>query len=385
MLRWPILFLCLGLAGCAAFAPATPVPPRLFADERFAPPSQPLQRPQEVFALDDAMRTYLDERIRPLLHRKGRQRGLVEALYTRGQLRLDYDTAVTRNAREAFDAKSGNCLSLVIMTAAFAKELELPVRYQTVFVDEAWSRSAGIHFLSGHVNLSLGPRFDDVRRGGEQSRELTIDFLPPAETAGHRTAELSEETIVAMYLNNRSAEALAQDRLDDAYWWARQAITYQPRYLNALNTLAVVYLRHGDLAMARQVLEHALEREPDNPTLLSNLVQVHERDGRTALARSVAARLAAIEPVPPFHYFDLGIAAMKTGDYAAARALFAKEIARKADYHEFHFWLALAHANLGELPAARKQLALAIETSTQGKDRELYGAKLDRLRPRQVY
>ena len=51
---------------------------------------------------------------------------------------------MTRNAAEAFDARSGNCLSLVIMTAAFAKELGLPVRYQNVFVDEAWSRSGDL-------------------------------------------------------------------------------------------------------------------------------------------------------------------------------------------------------------------------------------------------
>ena len=121
--------------------------------------------------------------------------------------------------------------------------------------------------------------------------------------------------------------------------------------------------------------------QPDNPRALSNLAQLLTLTGRTDEARRVSARLAAIEPYPPFHFFDLGVAAMRAGDYRRAQALFAREIDRKADYHEFHFWLAAAHAGMGELPQAREQLNLAIQASTTRQDRELYAAKLDRIRP----
>jgi transglutaminase-like putative cysteine protease len=55
----------------------------------------------------------------------------VQALYQPDQIRLEYDAAVTRNAAQAFEARTGNCLSLVIMTAALARELGLTVRYQS--------------------------------------------------------------------------------------------------------------------------------------------------------------------------------------------------------------------------------------------------------------
>jgi hypothetical protein len=45
---------------------------------------------------------------------------------------------------------------------------------------------------------------------------LTIDFLPPEDMRGYRTHPLDEAEIVGMYMNNRAAEALVQDRLDDA-------------------------------------------------------------------------------------------------------------------------------------------------------------------------
>jgi len=372
-----LLLLCALLAGCV-----TAPPPRaddLFADDRFGAPSEPI-RVDDVFALDAAMRQALERDIVPLVRRRGPQHALIDALYDRGQLRLEYDAAITRNAAQAYAARAGNCLSLVIMTAAFARELGLRVRYQTVYNEESWSRAGGIQFSSGHVNLSLGARLDDSVLGGDRYQPLTIDFLPAADLRGQRVGEISEATIVAMYLNNRSAEALARGNASDAYWWIRAAIVHQPQHLNAYNTLGVVYLRGGDLDLARRAFEAVLAREPDNTTALSNLERVHTRAGRDDEARRLRARLATIEPHPPFHYFDQGVAAMQAGDFQRAKALFEKEIARKADYHEFHFWLGLAHAYLGELPQARREIALAIESSTQTEHRDIYAAKLDRLR-----
>ena len=369
---------CLALAGCAA-----PMqPPRgdqLFDDARFAEATEPI-RADDVFTLSEAMRAYLHNEMAPQLHAKGPRDGLIDALYQRSQLQIAYDSTATRTAAQAFDARAGNCLSLVIMTAAFAKELGLAVHYHRVFVDEGWARAGGIYFSSGHINLSLGYQVKDFSSSRTGLDRLTIDFLPAADLAGQRTQEIGEPTVVAMFMNNRAAEALAHGRVDDAYWWARQAILHEPTFLNSYNTLGVVYLRHGDTALAQQVLERLLEREPGNTSAMSNLVQALERQGHTADAQRLAQKLAQIEPYPPFHFFDLGVATMRAGDYAAAKALFTKEVEREAYYHEFHFWLALAEFSLGEVTQARRQMALAIQSSTTPQDRELYAAKLDRIR-----
>src|SRR5204863_7553191 len=138
----------------------------------------------------------------------GPQRGLVEALYSKTQLKLEYDSELTRNAAETFKARAGNCLSLAIMTAAFAKEMGLAVRYQRVLVDDAWSRSGGIYFASLHVNLTLGTTQTGVHMLDSQNTPMTIDFLPGTDLRGRRMRVLQEDTIVAMYMNNRAAEAL---------------------------------------------------------------------------------------------------------------------------------------------------------------------------------
>ena len=71
---------------------------------------------------------------------------------------------------------------------------------------------------------------------------------------------------------------------------------------------------------------------------------------------------------------------MRAGDINAARDLFAKEVARAPYNHEFQFWLALAYLRLGSVEEARKHLALALENSTTRGERDLYAAKLEKLK-----
>ena len=359
------------LAACA-HTPVEQPPAQLFSDHLFAAPSERISA-EDVFALSDAMKRYLETEMAGALLRKGLHKGLIDALYSKNQLKLEYDGAVTRNASQAFEARSGNCLSLVIMTAAFAKALGLSVEYQSAFIDPTWSRVGGMYFVSGHVNLTLGGKWS-------ARTALTIDFLPAQELRGLRTWVIPEQTILAMYMNNRAAEALARGQLNDAYWWGRAAIGQDPAFLSAYNTLGVIYLRHGDWPQAEEVLGYILEREPANAQALSNLALALERQGRLAESGVLYRRLAQIEAYPAFHFFERGLAAMRLGDFKTARDLFAKEVDRDPYYHEFHFWLGVANLRLGNIGEARKHLGLAVENSSTRGDRDLYAAKLEQIR-----
>jgi tetratricopeptide (TPR) repeat protein len=379
MKRWLILSLCLVLAACAA-SPSAPQADKLFSDRLFAPPSQHISA-DDVFAVSHAMRQYLasDENARQM-RVKGIQQGLFDALYSKNQLQLEYSSGHTRNATETFAARSGNCLSLVIMTAAFAKELGLPVRYQTILMDQAWSRNDDLYFASGHVNLTLGKRPSSIRTPLDHSRLMTIDFLPPEDTEGQRRLDIEENTVVAMYMNNQAAEALAMHRLDDAYWWAREAIRQDASFLASYNTLGVVYRRHGNLQEAEHTFRQVHEREPDNTVVMFNLIGVLNDLGKSAEAKPLAARLAQLQPEAPFQAFNLGMAAMRAGDYKAAKLHFGREIARDPYYHEFQYWLGIACLRLGEIDQAVKHLSIAMQNSTTSNDHDLYAAKLDRVK-----
>src|SRR5439155_8836306 len=255
-----------------------------------------------------------------------------------------------------------------------------PVRYQSVIVGDIWSRNGNIDFLNGHVNLTLGKTEPDYFRRGSDEPPTTIDFVPPEETRGWRSLVISESTVVAMYLNNRAVESLNHGRLDDSYWWAREAIRQAPAYMSGYNTLGVIYRRHGNLPQAEQVFKYILTVEPENKLVMPNLIQVLDDLGRTAESQQLSEKMAKIEPYPPFYYFDLGLKAMQQGDYKRAKALFTKEVHRAAYYHEFQYWLAVADYQLGDFKGAREHLALAMDNSTTRRHHDLYAAKLDQIK-----
>ncbi|MYM91716.1 tetratricopeptide repeat protein [Rugamonas sp. FT82W] len=385
MQPWTLALCAALLCGCAGPSPAPrAAAPMVFHDQLFQPPAVPVDT-AHIFALSPAMRDYLSREIGHSLSHKDPRRELFDALYRKDRLQLEYDSAITRDAAQTFAARAGNCLSLAIMTAALARELNLVVQFQQVEVDESWSRAGDLYFASNHVNLALGRQRLSHGEGYsvDLSNSLTVDFIPIPPKARENAKPLEEQTIVAMYLNNRAAELLAQGKLDEAYWSARKAVEQDPGFLHAYNTLAVVYQHHGNLAEAEQALRYAISQAPANTIVISNLAQAleaqHQPD-KQAEAAMLRDRLALLEPEPPFHFFNLGQEAMRAGDYRRARDLFAREVERVPDYHEFHFWLALANYQLGNLGEADVHMVKALANSTTRGDHDLYSAKLDRIR-----
>jgi Flp pilus assembly protein TadD len=366
------------LAGCASTTALAPAAPEMFDDAHFAPAKEPIN-PDDVFRLTPEMRTYLRESILPLARTAGLRQAITVSLYDRSKLQLEYDSSTTRTAAQAFEARQGNCLSLVIMTGAFASAMNLKVTYQQVATEEMWSRSGGMYFMSGHVNLLLEKRYTDSVGKYDSNDLYTIDFMP-GENSGLRARAISEDTVLAMYMNNRAAEAMVRGDLDDAYWRVRQAVKLDPQFLSAYNTLGVIYLRHGDAAHAEHILHYALGGSPDNPRILANYAEALRVLGRTTEAQAVQARLAVIEPTPPFYWFVQGQVALHKGDYASARTLFMKELARAPDYHEFHYALAVADFGLERLDEARSELSIAMDDAIKRSDHDLYAAKLDKLK-----
>jgi Tfp pilus assembly protein PilF len=386
MQRWirclTAIFAPLLLSACASMAPSALLPvAELFDDAAFKPPSAPVST-AGLFALSEPMQAYLrSAEFAAQVRRHGPERGLIEALHRKGQLKLDYDSTRTRTAAETFDEKAGNCMSLVVMTAAFARAMKLEVEFQDVLTEENWRRAGNMYIASTHVNLRIALR-PQLNQGAIFTTRtmLTVDFMPPSEAELLSARPIGENELVAMYQNNRAAEALTLAKLDDAYWWARAAMSEHPNYINAYNTLAVVYQQRGMLGQAERVHRVALQREPENTIMMRNLAGVLAQQGKLEESRALLAQLKTLDPQPPYHYFNKGLTAMQNGDYPLARSHFAREVKRAPYNDEFHFWLALAHVALGNSSAAIDQLSQAVEHSTRQEERRVYSSKLAQLR-----
>ena len=375
------------LVACAQVSvPPAPAAP-LFHDDWFATGDAAVPTPRDLFSLSPEMLAYASRELGRMRSSRDivpdMRRELINALYNSQRMQLQYDSSITRDAAQAFAARAGNCLSLVIMTAAFAKHLDLPVAYQAVDAPEFYSRNGSLTMASGHVNLVLAPPGQRGPAAKTISRELealTVDFLPQDETRGQRTVTLPEATIVAMFLNNRAVELLAANRTDAAYAHARAALQQDPGFLAAANTLGVVYSHTDHLAAAEAAFGHVLAREPDNLSALSNQSRLLARAGRTAEAEPLAQRLARLQPTAPFQQFLEGRQAMLRRDYAAARDLFVRELRLQPYQDEVHFWAAQAYWQLGDLDRAARHLARAAEYSNSRGEHDRYAAKLAHLR-----
>ncbi len=361
------------LAGCAAVEPVARPDVDVFRDALFVPPARPPDV-SALFTLTPAMQQHLVERIQPQVRRHGAQAALIDALYTRGELRLEYDAVQTRTAAEAFDARKGNCLSLVIMTAAFARELGLSVRFQEVLDRPAIEPTGELTFVIGHVNLALGRGLGTARPFGEETGWLLVDFLPGQDLQRQRTRELDERRIRAQFMNNRAAEELARGRVDDAYWWLRGAQAQDPDFANLYNTLGVVYRHRGALAEAERALQVALALDPGNEHVLGNLAGVQ-------LARGQApAPLLAL--ASPASRYTGARQALDEGRLKQAVRLLQCELGLTPRNPELHHLLAITQQRLGDTAQARQHLERAAEFSAAGPQRQLYAGKLEWLKAR---
>jgi tetratricopeptide (TPR) repeat protein len=376
MTRWTTLLataLWLALAGCAQ-APTAPAPDSsVFADHLFGPPAE-APDVDRLFELTPAMRRYLVDRIEPQVWRKGAPMALIDALYAQGELRLDYDAEHTRTAAQAFDARKGNCLSLVIMTAAFARELGVQVRFQEVLDSPAIEPNGELTFVIGHVNLALGNGMGRRRGDLHDQGWLLVDFLPGQDLRRQNTRELDERRIRAQFMNNRAAEELARGRVDDAYWWLRGAWAQDAGFANLYNTLGVVYRHRGALPQAERALQAALAMDPGNEHVLGNLAGV-----RRSLGLDPAPRLAD-SARPTGSRFAQARQALDEGRLKQALLLLQGELGLTPRNPELHHLLAVAQARLGDSARARRHLELAAEYSGTGASRQLYAGKLERLK-----
>jgi Tfp pilus assembly protein PilF len=381
MTRWTSLLLAAAwlLVACATPPRLAAPPDHLFADAAFDAPARIVDA-AEVFALSPAMKHYLDVEIAPMLRTQGRHRGLVMALHSREHLRLEYDTESTRTAADAFDARAGNCLSLVVMTAALAKHLELPIQYQALVGQESWSRSGSLSIINGHVNISVAQRLVDRIQGMSTDSALRLDFGTLGIGRGAALRPVDETTIVAMFMNNRAAESLVRGDISQAYAYARQAVRHDPGFAGGYNTLGVIYRQRGLDEYAERAYRAALATDDQDRAALDNLAQLYESQGRASEAAPLRQALLRIEREPPFQQFDLGREALAHGNYRLAREHLERALARDPDYHEFHYWLAVALAGLGDARGASQHLAQAMDNSTTRRDLELYAGKLDRLK-----
>ncbi|TAA45207.1 tetratricopeptide repeat protein [Corallincola spongiicola] len=380
-----IALLCLAsISGCssntALHSQVKPkIPNSLWQDSAFVNrPTIPSQA--EIFAISPQMQDYLKSRLSG--HSKGshtKLARLIDLLRSEDELMLSYDNRATLTVSEAYQQRLGNCLTLSLLTQAIADAWKLDVRLQQPDFPELWEHRDDIYLVSQHVNVKIDiPRAYGIGEAATDNAH-TIDFSGNPSLRYLPQKSLSTERVVAMFYNNRAAQAIANKDFDSAYWLSKAALTADPGFISGYATLGVIYARSGQLTQANQAYRTGLAHQADHPLLLANLAILLERQGDSEALAEIQPRLKKVIETNPFHYHQQGEQAFKAGEYRTALRYYERGLKLSPYIHDLYFGLAKSYYALGHTQKAKKYLEVAMELGSSYAIQQKYRRKLQQL------
>ncbi|QFU21512.1 hypothetical protein FM038_004685 [Shewanella eurypsychrophilus] len=292
---------------------------------------------------------------------------------------FEYRDNTTRTAGETYSDRAGNCMSLVLLTAAIADEIGVDVEFQDIEVPPVWDKQGNFYLINGHVNLKLLPRTttDTVF---VSRRAIQVDFLPERAVRAYSKIKVDKQTVLAMYYNNVAAESLVIGEYDRAYGLLKLGIAQKPDYVPALNTLAVLYRYKGLDQQAEILYKLALDVSANNMNALYNYAILLGSQGRLEEWAEIHKVLELDRIGNPYYYYDMAQQAYFDREYQDA-LLWYKRAVDKADYrHEFYFGLSRAYWATGDERRAKKNMQKALSLTRDENSKIRYQAKLHAMK-----
>jgi tetratricopeptide (TPR) repeat protein len=353
--------LVLGACGSAPVRDAAPAP--LVQHHAVA-----MAEEVDVLAVSLPMRQFLEHYVLPYEDPRTRLSLLNLAVTDKGVLGFHYNPAQTLTAAEAFQRRSGNCVSFANLFVALAREAGLEARYQEVFLEPEWSSRDDTLIRAKHINVL-------VKAG---RRSYMIDVSGEDVSWGSNRRSLSDEQAEAMYFNNLGADALIRGDFADAYALFLRAVETEPDTPDAWSNLGVLYGRNGQTLDAEGAYLEALRLNDGELAAMGNLHDLYFEQGRLAEAAKLERRVGAYRRENPYYLLALSEEAMAAGELAEAGALLRRAIEHKPEEHLMYFAQARLEYLSGNIEAAETSLKRARELAPPDMLRE-YQRPLEEL------
>lgn len=331
---------------------------------------------EEVFALSNDALDYVNNNIN--IHQDPSERidVLVDDLFTQHDLKLLYVSDANTTAANTFKTKSANCLSMSIMAYSLARAANLEVQFQEVKIPEYWTNREGFSLLNGHINLRMAPPLLGnviyFNRSG-----ITVDFDPLSAKGRFSNVSITKSKVLAMYYNNKGADAFLRGDYDEAYAYFKASATTSPTFDDVWVNLGYLYKVQGDLKAAQETYGRALALNDNNYTGWENLAILLEGVGKKKEARDIQVKVERKRSENPYYHLMLGDQEFNQGNWREALGYYRKAIQLDDRPHEFYFGLAKTYYKLGDTKRSAEYLRRAKRNSYLEQDKELYQGKLD--------
>lgn len=346
-----------------------------FAAEKNFLPQPIIIKAEEILSLSDEHKLALDthfngKKNRSMLPNKRLSKYLEQYV----ENYFYYNQTLTAN--QSLNRGQGNCLSLAILTTAFAKHLGIDIGYQLVDSTPVYQEENGIVLSSEHVRSLLYEPKRDLKNGSFFFRRsaIAIDYFPERNIRVRKS--VNENEFLAMYYRNRAAEAIIEKNNVLAYWLLRRALDFHPDDQHAVNMLALVHEYHGLKKHAEALFKYGISRAEDKLSLLKNYRIFLQREKRFKDAELISRQLSSYKTKNPFEWVKLGNSSLAQGKHSEAKRYFKRALKIAPYVHQAYFGIAKSEYILGNHKAAKRALKKAKENSYKIKNKEMYQNKL---------
>ncbi len=354
----------------------------LLQDNEFQPVTTPVESEAQIFALPQTVVEQARQQVLAYQYADERSLALLTFIFGSDGDPLEYVNNATLTATDTYEKKQANCLSLTILAYSLAQQLGFDAYFQDVDVPEYWVTRSGNSMLNGHVNLMIYPT--KISSSVQQivvlrNNGYLIDFDMAPQRAKQQAKRISEQTIVAMFYNNKAADAMMNHQYDLAYHYLKAAIAKAPQLAQNWNNLAVLYRKKELLTQAEQVYLYSLRLEPEHTNTMSNLAMLYELTGRAQEAAVLDAKVAKKRLSNPYFFIMQGNEALERHEADDAIKHFRRSLKLQPHVPEAYFGLARSYLLKQDLVKASGYLQTAKRYSDSATEQRRYQYKLDML------
>ncbi|GGW92212.1 tetratricopeptide repeat protein [Alteromonas halophila] len=332
---------------------------------------------KEIFALSEEAKAFVDAHISDHKNYETNISNLVYAIFDRAEMGLLYKGDANSIARNTFLNRAANCLSLSIMTYAMADYAGFDAWFYEVDIPEYWTRRDGFSLLNGHINLRITTPMElEITRLKDDF--VDVDFDPQTIRKHFPRNRIKKDLVVAMFYNNRGADAILKHDYDEAYAYFKAAANRAPQLAQTWINLGVLYRFKQAYDEAERSYHYALAIDEDNLTGWENLAVLYRHNGQAEKAREIMASVDSQRRNNPFYHFILGEQALYEEKYAKAIQHY-KQAKRLKKHHEIMFGLGKTYFAMGDISRARHYLEQAARYASNHQDEKRYESKLTML------
>lgn len=284
----------------------------------------------------------------------------------------------TLPARTALETFTGNCLSLAVISKAFARLANVDIEFQMLSQNPVYSISGDVLVTSDHIRSVLRGEWTHNKNElfGSQS-QIRIDYFPTDGLS--YVGDISAAHMTSLFYSNVAAESVVDGELDRAFAHASTALSIDPENTSALNTMGIVHRRLGDYATAEKIYRWGAQFPQQRAVFLQNLLVVLDAQARAEEAKLIEQEITLLQSNSPWQWVRKGREALQHKDYLTAAKAYERAIEIAPDLHQVYADAAIANYHLGRNRIALKHLRQAMHLADDETARGRYQQKLTAL------